>query len=141
MTEIRLLTPADTQLLVNVAVDVFDDLIVPASAQEFLHDPRHRLVAAIDEGVIVGFVSSVIYVHPDKPGPELWINEVGVAPTHQGRGLGKRLMQRTLEIAKQVGCTVAWVLTERDNTAAMALYKSVAGVEDKSDTVMFEFEL
>lgn len=141
MIEIKLLTPTDLALLSNVTADVFDDPIVPASAREFINDPRHRLVAAIDEGVIVGFVSSVIYVHPDKPGPELWINEVGVAPSHQGQGLGKRLMQRTLEIGKESGCTVAWVLTDRDNTAAMALYKSVKGIKDKSDTVMFEFEL
>lgn len=141
MIEIKLLAPEDTNLLSRVATDVFDDSIVPAATWEFLHDPRHRLVAAIDEGVIVGFVSSVIYVHPDKSAPELWINEVGVAPSHHGQGIGKRLMQCTLNEAKRAGCAEAWVLTENGNNAAKALYKSVGGIEGEPDVVMFTFQL
>lgn len=141
MTEIKLLGPDDYEFLTKVAAGVFDDPIVPSSAQEFLRDPRHRLVVAIDNDMIVGFVSSVIYVHPDKSAPELWINEVGVAPTHQRQGLGKLLMQLTLEEAKRSGCTEAWVLTDRTNDAALALYKSVGGIEDEPEPVMFTFEL
>jgi ribosomal protein S18 acetylase RimI-like enzyme len=139
--EVRLLQPNDQDILSQVAEGVFDDPIVPSSAREFLNDPRHRLVAAIEDGTIVGFVSSVVYIHPDKPAPELWINEVGVAPTHQNQGIGKRLMKKTLEVAREAGCTEAWVLTERDNNAAMALYKSVGGIEEKPDATMFTFEL
>jgi ribosomal protein S18 acetylase RimI-like enzyme len=141
MPEIKLLGPNDLKYLSNIAADVFDDPIVPASAEEFLSDPRHRLVVAIDNGVIVGFVSSVIYVHPDKTAPELWINEVGVAPPHQGKGIGKALMRRTLEEARRFGCTEAWVLTDRVNSAAMALYKSVGGIEEVPDATMFTFQL
>lgn len=141
MPEIKLLGPNDFEYLSNVAAGVFDDPIFPSSAQEFLRDPRHRLVVAIDNDVIVGFVSSVIYVHPDKTAPELWINEVGVTPTRQGQGIGKALMQRTLEEARRSGCTEAWVLTDRGNTAAMALYKSVCGIEEIPDPTMFNFEL
>jgi aminoglycoside 6'-N-acetyltransferase I len=141
MPEIKLLGPNDFEYLSNVAADVFDDPIVPSSAKEFLRDPRHRLVVAIDNDVIIGFVSSVIYVHPDKTAPELWINEVSVASTHRQLGLGKMLMQRTLEEAKRSGCTEAWVLTDRGNTAAMALYKSVGGIEEIPDPTMFNFEL
>jgi aminoglycoside 6'-N-acetyltransferase I len=83
----------------------------------------------------------VIYVHPDKPAPELWINEVGVAPTHQGQGIGKALMQAILEEAKRSGCTEAWVLTERTNLPAMALYSSVGGAETLPDPTMFTFRL
>ena len=46
---------------------MFNDPIVPASARAFLADPRHRLADALDNGLIVGFVSAVIYMHPDKP--------------------------------------------------------------------------
>lgn len=141
MIEIKLLTLDDLEILSSVAADVFDDPIVPASAREFLNDPRHRLVVALDNGIAVGFVSSVIYIHPDKATPELWINEVGVAPSHHRQGLGKRLMQRTLEEAKRAGCSEAWVLTERRNEAAMGLYQSVGGIEDEPDTVMFTFEV
>jgi aminoglycoside 6'-N-acetyltransferase I len=141
MVEIKLLASNDLHTLSNVAEDVFDDPLVESSTREFLSDPRHRLVVALDNDVVVGFVSAVIYIHPDKPAPEMWVNEVGVAPTHQGQGIGKALMQSMLEEAKQSKCKEAWVLTERDNAAAMGLYKSAGGIEERPDAVMFTFEL
>ena len=141
MIEIKLLGAKDAHSLNRLAADVFDDPIVESSAQEFLDDPRHRLVVAIDSDVVVGFVSAVIYLHPDKPAPELWINEIGVAPTHQRQGIGKALLQAMLEEAKQSGCTEAWVLTERENAAAMAMYKSTGGIESVPDPTMFTFGL
>jgi ribosomal protein S18 acetylase RimI-like enzyme len=141
MLEIKLLGPADSGILTNVAEDVFDDPIIESSAREFLADPRHRLVVALDNSVVVGFVSAVIYVHPDKVASELWINEVGVAPAYQGKGIGKALLRAMLNEGKQSGCAEAWVLTERENTAAMALYKSTGGVAARPVTIMFTFRL
>lgn len=141
MIETRLLGPNDLYILSNVAEDVFDDPIIESSAKEFLGDPRHRLMVALDNKLVVGFVSAVIYVHPDKPTPELWINEIGVAPTHQRQGIGKALMQAILEEAKQSGCTEAWVLTDRGNLPAMAMYKSAGGEETLPDPTMFTFKL
>ena len=141
MLEIKLLGPADSEILNNVAEDVFDDPIVMSSAQEFLNDSRHRLVAALEDNVIVGFVSAVVYLHPDKPAPELWINEIGVSPAYQRQGIGKLLLQHLLEEAKQSGCTEAWVLTDRENLPAMGMYKSAGGVEASPDPTMFTFKL
>lgn len=141
MIEINLLGVTDDDILESVAEDVFDDPIVVASAREFLSDPRHRLVVALDDELVVGFVSAVIYLHPDKPAPELWINEIGVAPTHQRQGIGRRLLQAILEEAKRAGCTEAWVLTDRVNTAAMAMYRSAGGLESSPDPTMFTFPL
>ena len=139
--KIKLLGPADSHLLQQVAEDVFDDPIVAASAHEFLHDSRHRLVVALDNNLVVGFISAVIYLHPDKPAPELWINEIGVAPTHQRQGIGKSLLQAMLDHAKQSGCAEAWVLTDRANLPAMAMYKSTGGEESTPDPTMFTFKL
>jgi aminoglycoside 6'-N-acetyltransferase I len=141
MAEVKLLGPADLNILDNIAADVFDDPIVISSAREFLNDARHRLVVALEDNLVVGFVSAVIYVHPDKTAPELWINEIGVAPTHQRQGIGKMLLQSLLEAARQVGCSEAWVLTERGNIAAMAMYRSVGGAEEAPNPTMFTFTL
>ncbi len=140
-TEIRLLKADDTELLTNANSDVFDDPVIPSAAAEFLNDPRHQIAVAIADGIIVGFASAVCYVHPDKPAPEFWINEVGVAESHQGRGLAKQIMACLLDNARQLGCAEAWVLTEQDNTAAKRLYQSSGGVEALSNVVMFSFRL
>ena len=137
MLTIKALSTSDLATLLNVADDVFDNPVEEKYAAEFLNDPRHHIVAAIDDGVIIGFASAVHYIHPDKP-PELWINEVGVAPSHQGKGVGKAIMKEMLRLGNELGCKTAWVLTEKENAAANGLYKSVGGVG--SDAVMFEFK-
>jgi ribosomal protein S18 acetylase RimI-like enzyme len=139
--EIKVLGPQDTGVLADLAPDVFDDTIDVGRANEFLADPRHHLVVAVENGQVVGFVSAVHYLHPDKPRPELWINEVGVAATHQRRGLGTRLLHSVLAVARGLGCAEAWVLTDRANTAAMRLYTAAGSTEAPSDHVMFTFRL
>ena len=139
--EIRILQAGDETILDNVAADVFDDPVIPQAAREFLGDPRHHLAVATDGGTVVGFASGVHYVHPDKPHPEFWVNEVGVSETHQKRGIGKSLMQALLDVARTLGCTEVWVLTERDNGPAMRLYQSIDGEEAKDEIVMFTFHL
>ncbi|MFI4975832.1 MAG: GNAT family N-acetyltransferase [Caulobacterales bacterium] len=140
--EIRTLGAGDDAVLGAVAPEVFDDPVDPGLTREFLADPRHHIAVAVDDGVVVGFASAVHYIHPDKP-RELWINEVAVAPTHHRRGLGKGVMRAILDLGRSLGCRSAWVLTDRDNTAAVALYISVGGQDEaKGDAVvMFEFDL
>ena len=138
--EFRKLGAGDAAVLDRVADGVFDNAVQPALAREFLDDARHHLVAALDDGLVVGFASGVHYVHPDKP-PELWINEVGVAPTHLRRGLAQALLRLLFDAGRALGCTQAWVLTDRDNAAAMRLYASVGGDPGVREHVMFEFRL
>lgn len=138
--EIRLLEAGDDAILADVAPGVFDNLVQPRLAAEFLADPRHHIAVACEAGQVVGFVSAVDYVHPDKP-PELFINEVGVAPTHQRQGLAKRLLTAVLEAGRAAGCRQAWVLTDRSNVAAMRLYGACGGVEAPELSVLFEFPL
>ncbi len=138
---INILNHNDVDILRNIDPDLFDGAIDLQRAEEFLADPRHHLAVAIDDRLVVGFVSAVHYVHPDKPHPEMWINEVSVAETHRRQGLGKRLMNAVFEVARELGCAEAWVLTDRENTAAMNLYSAVGNPETPSDCVMFTFNL
>jgi aminoglycoside 6'-N-acetyltransferase I len=130
--EIKVLKPGDDNVLMTVAADVFDNPVAPDLVREFLEDPRHHIAVAIDDGTVVGFASAVHYVHPDKP-PQMWINEVAVAPTHRRQGLGKAVLRSLFEVGQAHNCTVAWVLTDKANIAAMALYSSIGGAEGADD--------
>ncbi len=138
--EIRVLRPGDESVLGHVAPDVFDELIDPQLAREFLRDEHHHLVVALETDLVIGFASGVTYLHPDKP-LELWINEVGVAPTHQRRGVGRDLVDALLDLGRTLGCQEAWVLTERSNTSARRLYAAAGGLESTEDTILYAFEL
>jgi len=139
--EFKVLSAGDEAILTSVATGVFDDPIDARAAREFLADPRHHIVVAIDNRSVVGFDSALHYLHPDKPGSELWINEVGVARTHQRRGIAKALLRKILEVGHRLNCTEAWVLTDRRNQAATGLYEKAGGVEAAIDQVMFTFQL
>ena len=130
---IKVLQGGDETILMNIAPEVFDNPINMELTKEFLADPRHHIAVAIDDGLVVGFASGVHYIQPDKP-PELWINEVGLAPTHRRRGLGKSVLKALLEVGRVHNCITAWVLTYRTNVAAMALYSSLGGTEGADDS-------
>jgi ribosomal protein S18 acetylase RimI-like enzyme len=136
MIAIRLLGPDDEDLLGRVAPDVFDDAIFEHSTRAFLDDPSHRLMVALDNDLVVGFISAVVSLHPDKPRP----GDVDrVAPSHHRQGIGSRLVREMLDEARASGCTEAWLLTERTDVAAMGLHQSIGGAEGGPDTTMFTF--
>jgi GNAT superfamily N-acetyltransferase len=137
---VRLLGRDDASALDRVAAGVFDYEIDPRWTAEFLADARHHLAVALDGDTIVGMASAVHYVHPDKP-PELWVNEVGVAPSHWRRGIGRRLLRALFARGRELGCRAAWVATDPGNTAARGLYAAAGGVEAPEPMVMVEFDL
>lgn len=135
-----ILQEGEAEVLERVAPGVFDRPVDPRWTADFLRDPRHHLAVAVDEGIVVGMASGVDYVHPDKP-PELWVDEIGVAPGRRGAGLGRRLLECLLEHGRSRGCRSAWVVTEERNAPARALFRSAGGVEPKGPAVLVEFDL
>src|SRR6185437_16533729 len=138
MTTIRILGPGDFAVLEHVAEGVFDNAVDSRCTAEFLADSRHHLAVAVSDGQVVGMASAVHYVHPDKP-RELWINEVGAAPTHRRLGIGRRLLDALFERGRSLGCRQAWVATEPANVAARQLYGATGGKESPEPFMMVEF--
>ena len=136
----QILDASDLSQLTAVAEGVFDETVSTDWSLEFLSDPRHHIAVALDGDIIVGFASAVHYIHPDKQ-PELWINEVGVAPSHRNRRIGHEVVCTMLKHGRSLGCAQAWVLTDRKNPAAMNLYAGLPGSGSPSDQTMFEFDL
>ena len=140
MSDVRILGEDDAPLLKRVAPDVFDGPILPHLLREFVEDPRHHMAVAVVDGTVVGFASAVHYLHPDKP-PELWVNEIGVSAPFRRQGVGKRLLDALFAHGASLGCREAWVLTERSNPAAVALYRSAGGTSMAGDVAGFSFPL
>ena len=137
--EIRLLGPNDAPVLDHVADDVFDHAVVPSLASEFLNDSRHHLIVAIHEGQVIGMITAVDYLHPDKA-TQLWINEVGVAPPFHRQGIGRALLRAMLAHGRELGCTEAWLGTEHDNVAARGLYEDAGSVAEPFVLYSFDME-
>lgn len=140
VVEIVKLSIDTVHYLDNVAAGVFDNPIDSKQLTAFMEDPRHLMFIAFDGGTVVGMASSVEYFHPDKP-PQMFINEVGVAPTYHRRGIGRALTERLVSEAKNRGCVYAWLGTAQDNVAGQRCFGSVLGVEPGQAFQLFEWDL
>ena len=121
--EIRRLTPGDAALLDRVAPDVFDEAVDSERLAAYLAEPGHFMFVAVQDGEVVAQAAAIMHRHPDK-GTELYIDEVGVTPRLQRRGIARKLLDEMLALGRTLGCAEAWVGTEPDNLPARGLYES-----------------
>ena len=130
---------ADDEAAVGAAEHLFDNAVNPAAAGRFLAEPGHHLLVAYDdEERPVGFVSGVELTHPDK-GTEMFLYELSVDEASRGRGIGRALVEALAALARERGCYGMFVLTDDDNAAALATYRS-AGARDPSRQLMLDWD-
>jgi ribosomal protein S18 acetylase RimI-like enzyme len=121
--EFKRLTANEAALFDRVADEVFDEPVDPRRLAAYLSEPNHFMIVALADGEVVGQCAAVIHRHPDKAA-ELYIDEVGVAPDWQRRGIARQMLEQMLVLGKELGCGEAWVGTEPDNVAARGLYEA-----------------
>jgi GNAT superfamily N-acetyltransferase len=138
--EVRILVKGDAGLLAEPADDLFDNPVTLRGAEAFLAAPGHHMVAGVADGRIIGFVSAVDYIHPDKE-RQLWINEVAVAPPFRRLGIALRMIAAMLEHGRKIGCTEAWVAADADAPGATELYARSGGSRAAFDAPIFEYNL
>jgi len=120
---IRQVKSGDEALFDRVADHVFDVAVDRQRLAAYLASPGHLMLVALLDGAVVAQVAAVVHRHPDKP-TELYIDEVGVTPALQRRGIARTMLAEMLALGKALGCEEAWVGTESDNAAARGLYES-----------------
>jgi aminoglycoside 3-N-acetyltransferase I len=111
---------------------VIEALAEDEAQTALLADDRTVFVAAFDGETPVGFAFG--YVLPRRHGrPSIFfVYELEVEERYRRQGIGRRLMEELL-----FGQQDAFVLTDADNEAAMALYTSLGGT--RVDSVMWDF--
>lgn len=119
---------------VMAASHLFDGPSDVDATRRFLAEPGHHLLIAYEGDEPAGFVSAVEVTHPDK-GTEMFLYELGVDERFRRRGVGRRLVERLGEVARERGCYGMWVLTHEHNAAALALYAG-AGATAEGGQVM-----
>ena len=112
----------------------------PSRVRELLADDRTIfLVALADDDEPVGFVLAYELLRRHGDPSKLFVYEVDVDEACRRRGIGTALMRELEKIARERGIRRGWVLTNRANDAAMALYATVGGRRPHEET-MWDFE-
>jgi len=117
---------ATTREEIAAAAPLFDGRPIADAVGRFLGDPGHHLLLAYDGERPIGFVSGVEVTHPDK-GTEMFLYELAVDEPHRRQGVGAALVRTLAQLARAAGCYAMWVLTDRDNEAALATYGRAGG--------------
>lgn len=137
--QIVYMKPGD-EAKVQRAETLFDDPVDLASTQAFLGDQRHHLfIAYTPAGEPAGFVSAVELLHPDEPKPEMFLNELGVDPAFQRRGIATALVKELIRLCEARGCSEMWLGTEESNTPAVRTYEGTGA--KREDFVLFTYQI
>ena len=118
----RRLAIGEVEALRDVAEDVFDYPIDLERATQFLSDHRNILIVAIEGSLVIGQITAVVHQHVDSP-PDLYIDNLGVTPTRQRRGIATQLIALAIEAGRELHAEASWVAVDTDNSVAHEVYR------------------
>ena len=107
-------------------------------AAAFLANDANYLIVAEVSGKIIGVVLAYRLDRIDHPSGQLFVYDVEVAASHRHRRVGRALMGHVRDVVEREQLKEAFVLTTRDNAAAIALYSSTGAIADE-EGVLFVY--
>lgn len=138
--KIVLLRPGDEDLLRRAEIIFNPKVISHERAAMLLSEPSYVMVVALDDGdAVMGRIyANVLYRFEAT---DLLLYEVDVAEDHQRKGAGRAMIDFLSKLSAERGYREMWVLTELDNEAGNALYKSAGGDLENSPANMYVFPI
>lgn len=135
--------PAMRTLLVELLeavedTDGLDQRTALDNCRALMDDPAHYVLVARCGAAIVGLVSFGVRRTILHPGPSGLVDELVVARSHRGQGVGKRLLLAAANECRALGCCEVEVSTEMSNVAAREFYQR-CGFDRES--VLLEMDL
>lgn len=140
---IRRLTEIDGTLAMHLNT-LFDEGVTwnVDQGKVFLRDSNNCFLLASWNGRPCGFVTAYRLQRFDRRRAEVLLYEIGVHEDYRKRGIGSALIEETRRWAAEVGAEEVWVLTNRSNLPATAMYRLTGGEEDEApDITMFTYKI
>ena len=132
-------TAVDDALLARLNLDWPNEPWSLEQAQAFVTNPDNLLLLATTPDLICGIVIAHRLQRLDALRAEVLLYSIDVHEAMRRQGIGRALVDATTAWARELNADCTWVLTERSNHAAMALYRAAGGTDDIPDVAMFTF--
>jgi len=126
----RKLTISDVPLLMKIKKEDPDFNICEENARQFLSNPMNWIFVCIQDNRILGLVRGYELSDIHNLGNKLYISAVGVGPQYRREGIGTSIFTKLKETCKLLGIRKIFLITEKSNVAANALYKKVGGISN-----------
>lgn len=100
------------------------DVALPSKEylQNLLSKDDFKVFVAMVDGSVVGGLTIYVLHSYYVEQPQAFIYDVGIEPSFQGKGIGKRLLNEVLGFCKKHGYSEAFVEAEGDDDEAIAFY-------------------
>ena len=115
-----------------------DIKLIAENCQNILSENNSHILVAEIGGVVVGFVNFTTRKTILHRGLSGLIDEIIVAKSYRGKGLGKQLLSSAIEKSRQLGCCEVEVSTEKTNIRAREFYRQ-CGFTERG--LLFEIDL
>ena len=115
-----------------------DIKLIAENCRNLLSTANSYILVAEIEGIIVGFVNFTTRKTILHRGLSGLIDELIIAKSHRGKGIGKQLLSGAIEKSRQLGCCEVEVSTEKTNIKAREFYRQ-CGFTERG--VLFEIDL
>ncbi len=134
-TSVHRLTPELADDFPSVADDVFDHTPTQEHLAKLALMPGHALFVARGGGVVVGQLLAMIQFQADRA-PQLYIDNLGVAPGFKRQGIARTLFEAAMAWGKDSGCDSVWLATDVGNAEARGFYASLGFSREAADVYM-----
>ncbi|MCK4240995.1 MAG: GNAT family N-acetyltransferase, partial [Candidatus Atribacteria bacterium] len=115
-----------------------DIKLIAENCRNLLSEDNSYILVAEIEGIIVGFINFTTRKTILHRGLSGLIDELIIAKSHRGKGIGKQLLSGAIEKSRQLGCCEVEVSTEKTNVKAREFYRQCGFIERG---VLFEIDL
>ena len=136
MLDVKRLGPEDEALAGEVAGTFYD---VDGINAALLADDRNYLLAGYMDGALAGFLVAYELGRLERGEPMTYLHRLDVLPCYRRRGVGRALVEKLKELARERGSFKMFVITSQANDAAMALYGITGGRVIPEADVVFEY--
>lgn len=109
--------------------------------RKFLANSDNALFVAYWDNKPVGFLAAHRLQRFDAKKAEVLLYEIGVEEAYQRKGIGRGLIENLKIWTNEVGAKEIWVLTNKSNAAAMALYTATGAITESTDEQMFVYKV
>ena len=111
------------------------------SLVEFLGNSSNYLLIAERDSEACGYVMPYRLERPDREASQMFVYEISVAASWQGRGIATALIGEITALARANGMFEAFVLTSKGNDRARRLYVGTGGVIEDDSAMLFVYPL
>ncbi|MBE0431695.1 MAG: GNAT family N-acetyltransferase [Dehalococcoidia bacterium] len=115
-----------------------DPATVAGNCRDSLIDGSSHMLVADAGGTLVGFINFATRQAILHRSPSGLVDELVVAESYRGRGIGRQLVLAAVERCRGLGCCELEVSTEKTNTRAREFYRK-CGLEERG--VLLELDL